>query len=395
MNAVKCPIWLRGLCLFVGLLGPVAAAEYFPPRGSWEKRSPEQLGFDATRLQQAIDFSVANENPATKDLATDLKQTFGKREPDFKLIGPTQPRAALSGLVIHRGYVAAAWGDTTRTDMANSVTKTFLTTVVGLAWQRGLIRELSDFPRAALPTAEREQLFGSGHNAQITWDHLLRQTSDWSGTLWGIPDWADRPVGATPADWPHRPQHAPGTYFKYNDVRINLLALCALHVWRRPLPEVLREEIMDPIGASGTWRWHGYENSWIELDGRRVQSVSGGGHFGGGMFINAHDLARFGYLFLREGRWGDRAIVSPEWIALARTPGPANDTYGFANWYLNTGRKPLPATPASSVTFRGAGTNIVYVDWEHDLVVVVRWIKNDEALNEFLGRVIAALVKPQ
>lgn len=152
---------------------------------------------------------------------------------------------------------------------------------------------------------------------------------------------------------------------------------------------------MDPIGASSTWRWHGYENSWVEIEGQRIQSVSGGGHFGGGMFINAHDLARFGYLFLREGRWGDRAIVSPEWIALARTSGPANDTYGFANWYLNTGRKPLPATPASSVTFRGAGTNIVYVDWEHDLVVVVRWIKNDEALNEFLGRVIAALAKPQ
>jgi hypothetical protein len=51
---------------------------------------------------------------------------------------------------------------------------------------------------------------------------------------------------------------------------------------------------MDPIGASTTWRWHGYENSWIELDGRRVQSVSGGGHFGGGMFISAWDLARFG-----------------------------------------------------------------------------------------------------
>ena len=334
---------------------------------------------------------MANENPATKDLATDLKQTFGKREPDFKLIGPTQPRAALSGLVIHRGYVAAAWGDTTRTDMANSVTKTFLTTVVGLAWQRGLIRELSDFPRAALPTAEREQLFGSGHNAQITWDHLLRQTSDWSGTLWGIPDWADRPVGATPADWPHRPQHAPGTYFKYNDVRINLLALCALHVWRRPLPEVLREEIMDPIGASGTWRWFGYENSWIELDGRRLQSVSGGGHFGGGMFISAWDLARFGYLFLRGGKWADRELVSEKWIALARTPGPANANYGFANWSLNTDRQPLPSTPATSVRFVGNGQNIVFIDWEHDLVVVVRWIKNDTALDQFLGRVIGAL----
>lgn len=187
--------------------------------------------------------------------------------------------------------------------------------------------------------------------------------------------------------------HEPGTFFKYNDVRVNLLALAALHVWRRPLPEVLREEIMDPIGASGTWRWHGYENSWVTLDGQRLQSVSGGGHFGGGMFINAEDLARFGYLFLREGHWGDRQLVSKEWIALARTPGPANDRYGFANWYLNTGRKALPSTPESSVVFRGNGQNIVYVDWENDLVVVVRWIKNDAALDGFLGRVIGALTK--
>ncbi len=367
------------------------AADYFPPRGSWEKRPPAELGFDPAKLQAAIALSVANENPATKDLAEDLKKTFGAREPDFKLLGPTQTRAALSGLVIHRGYVAAEWGDTTRTDMTHSVTKTFLTTVVGLAYQRGLIRDLAAHPADALPTAERERLFSGEHNSKITWDHLLRQTSDWSGTLWGVPDWADRPVGATPAEWPQRALHEPGTFFKYNDVRVNLLALCALHVWRRPLPEVLREEIMDPIGASTTWRWHGYENSWVELDGQRMQSVSGGGHFGGGMFISAWDLARFGYLFLRQGKWADRQLVSEKWIALARTPGPANATYGFANWYLNTDRKPMPSLPATSVRFVGNGQNIVYLDWENDLVVVVRWIKNDAALDQFLGAILAAL----
>ena len=143
-------------------------------------------------------------------MAEELKNTFGKREPDFKILGPTQTRAALNGIVIRHGYVAAEWGDTARTDMTHSVTKTFLTTVVGLAWQRGLIRDLNDRTSTYLPTTEREQLFGSAHNASITWDHLLRQTSDWSGTLWGVPDWADRPVGATPADYPKRAMHEPG-----------------------------------------------------------------------------------------------------------------------------------------------------------------------------------------
>ena len=169
------------------------------------------------------------------------------------------------------------------------------------------------------------------------------------------------------------------------------MALAALHVWRRPLPSVLREEIMEPIGASNTWRWYGYENSWIDLDGQKVQSVAGGGHWGGGMFINAYDMARFGYLFLRNGKWKDRQIVSEKWIQMARTPGPANAEYGFANWYLNTGRKPMPSLPESSVRFVGNGQNIIYIDWQNDLVVVVRWIGNDRALNEFLGKVLGAM----
>jgi CubicO group peptidase (beta-lactamase class C family) len=289
-------------------------------------------------------------------------------------------------LIVRNGYIVAEWGEPSRVDMTFSVTKTFLTTVVGLAWQRGMIKDLND--RAADYMPPGVDLFESEHNRKITWDHLLRQTSDWQGTLWEKPDWADRPESRNAAEWPNRPLREPGTHFKYNDVRINVLALAALHVWRRPLPEVLREHVMDPIGASSTWRWYGYENSWVDIDGQKVQSVSGGGHWGGGMFINAYDMARFGYLFLRNGKWKDRAIVSEKWIEMARTPGKANPTYGFANWYLNTDRKPVPTAPASSVRFVGNGNNIVYIDWENDLVIVTRW---SNALNDLVGKTIASL----
>jgi len=210
--------------------------------------------------------------------------------------------------------------------------------------------------------------------------------------LWGKPNWADRPEGQT-GDWANRRLYEPGTRYKYNDLRVKVLALATLYVIRRPLPDVLREEMRDPIGASSTWRWYGYENSWIELDGRKVQSVSGGGHWGGGMFIDAWDMARFGYLVLRNGRWKDRQIIAEQWLQMARTPGSANAEYGYANWFLNTGRKALPAAPESSFTFRGAGQNIVYVDGHNDLVVVVRWINSGPALNEFIGKVLAS-IKP-
>ncbi len=370
----------------VAFIPGAAAQVYYPERLDWQRRAPQEMGMSAAALDEAVKFALAAESPEPRDQALAQAQSFGKREPHSALIGPTKVRAALNGIVVRRGYVVAEWGDTRSVDMTHSVTKTFLTTVVGLIWQKGLIRDVNDQVRGYMPAGVG--LFDDPHNQPITWDHLLRQTSDWRGTLWGKPDWADRPEGAQ-GDWPNRPLHAPGTRYKYNDVRVNVLALAALNVVRRPLPEVLREEIMNPIGASGAWQWHGYENSWVDIDGRKVQSVSGGGHWGGGMFIDAWDLARFGYLFLRNGRWRDRQLVSEKWIQMARTPGSANREYGYANWYLNTGRKPLPAAPEASVVFRGAGQNIVYVDWDNDLVIVVRWIRG-EALNEFIGKVLAA-----
>ena len=363
------------------------APPYFPDRFDWQTRSPSEAGMAPARVDEAVQFAIASENPASKDLALDLATTFGAREPFDTPIGPVKERGAANGLILRHGYIVAEWGETSRADMTFSVTKTFLSTVVGLAWQKGLIRNVTDLARDYMPVPG----YFDGHNATITWEHLLRQTSDWQGTLWGKPDWADRPEGATPADWPNRKLSDPGTRYKYNDTRVNLLALLALHVWRRPLPSVLREEVMEPIGASTTWRWHGYDNAWIELDGQKIQSVTGGGHWGGGMFINARDMARFGYLFLRNGAWKDRQIVSPAWIAMARTGGPANAEYGFMNWFLNPGRKPLPAAPETSVTFRGNGQNIIYIDWDNDLVVVTRWIRGGPALNDFLGKVLGAI----
>jgi CubicO group peptidase (beta-lactamase class C family) len=361
---------------------------YFPDRLDWQTRRPEQAGLDAAKLDAAIAFAVASENPASKDLAADLATTFGAREPFDTPIGPVKARGALNGLVIRHGYVVAEWGETDRVDMTFSVTKSFLSAVVGLAWQKGLIRNVNDRVQPYVPLTG---LFDGEHNGKITWDHLLRQTSDWQGTLWGKPDWADRPEGKTPADWPNRPLREPGTHYKYNDVRVNVLALAALHVIRRPLPHVLREEIMDPIGASSSWRWHGYDNAWIELDGQKMQSMTGGGHWGGGMFISARDMARFGYLFLRDGRWKNREILSPTWIAMARTPGEANRTYGYMNWMLNTDRKRYPNAPATAVSFEGNGSNIIYIDRDHDLVVVVRWIQG-RAFNQFIGLMLNSFV---
>ena len=374
-------------------------AVYFPAAGdAWERRSARQTGLDSSRLADAVAFAIAQESSAPRDLQVAHFQTFG-REPHGEPVGPFRERGAPTGIIIRGGYIVAEWGDPERVDMTFSVSKSLLSSVVGVAVDRGMIRSVHDSVyRYMAPVLTLGaggvgrgviiEPFETPHNRRITWDHLLRQTSDFEGTLWGKPEWADRPTGE-PAQWATRKRNDPGSVYEYNDVRVNALALAALNVWRRPLPEVLRAEIMDPIGASSTWRWFGYETSWIEMDGRAVQSVSGGGHWGGGIFISARDQARFGLLALRRGRWKDRQILSEEWVRMARTPTTPQPTYGFMNWFLNTDRKQMPSAPPSAVVHLGNGTNMVYVDEENDLVIVARWIRGD-AVDGLVQRVLAA-----
>ncbi len=385
---------------------PRPAPAPYVPGATWEHRSPAAMQVDSAALAQAIAFAIRSEARAPRDMEENHYRTFG-REPFGQGIGPFKPRGEPTGVVLRGGYVIASWGEPDRVDMTHSVTKSLLSAVVGAAFDRGLLRSVRDTVwRSQAPTyrlrttapSEPGTTYGepmlidpwaTPHNRTITWDDLLRQTSDWEGTLWGKPEWADRP-SANAAEWTTRARNAPGTSYEYNDVRVNVLALAATNLWRRPLPEVLQEHVLGPIGASRTWRWYGYDNAWITLDGRPVQVVSGGGHWGGGMFINAWDMARFGLLTQRRGLWGDRRILSEEWVRLSLTPTAPQPTYGYMNWFLNTDRKWMPSAPASAFGHVGNGTNLIFVAPEQDLVVVVRWIENG-AIDEFLGKVLAAV----
>jgi CubicO group peptidase (beta-lactamase class C family) len=379
---------LAALWLLLGAAAAVAQeAVYYPGRGDdWERRRAEEVGMDPLKLTEAVEFARASETEAPRDLERQHYQGWGW-EPYDAAIGPFKSRGDQTGIILRHGYIVAEWGEPHRVDMTFSVTKSFISTTVGLAWDRSMIRDIHDPVRGYVPTDH----FDSEHNRKITWDHLLRQTSDWEGTLWGKPDWADRPPRDTPlAQYQERERNEPGTSYKYNDVRVNMLALAALHVWRRPLPQVLREYVMDPIGASNTWRWHGYDNSWVMIDGVNVQSVSGGGHWGGGMWISARDQARFGLFTLRRGKWEDEQLLSDAWVTMALTPTDVRPTYGFMNWFLNTGRQQLPSAPESAFAHRGAGTNLVYCDPEHDIVIVARWIQGG-AVDELVRLVLESI----
>jgi CubicO group peptidase (beta-lactamase class C family) len=205
---------------------------------------------------------------------------------------------------------------------------------------------------------------------QLTWEHLLQQTSQWDGELWGKPTYVDvngKRLGSVTGT------AEPGTGWAYNDVRVNLLGLALTLVFRRPLPEVLHDFFLQPLGSSGQWSWHGYDNSFITIDGSKIQVVSGGAHWGGGVWMSADDLASLGQLYLQHGRWRGAQLVSEEWIERSWLPCAHKPEYGYL-WWLNDDKRIFPTAPATARCARGnADRHLLWVDPARDLVIASHW----------------------
>lgn len=380
MNA---KIFLKFLILFlISFTAQSVYCQYYPGP-VWQSKSQSELKMNATLLDSAVRFALKNESKTSYNLREALLSSY-KNEPDYKIAGPVQDRGKPAGMIIRNGFIVAQWGDVDRVDMTFSTTKSYLSTVAGLALDQGLIKSVND----RMINYISGDTFQGDHNSKITWSHLLTQSSDWSGCLFGVCDWADRPPKYLNAEeLKTRKFLKPGTIFEYNDVRVNLLAYSLLKVWKKPLPVVLKEKIMDPIGASGSWKWYGYENSKVDIHGTMIESVSGGGHFGGGLFINTQDHARFGLLFLRNGKWNDQQLISKEWVEAVQQPSAASKSYGFM-WWLNADGR-YKDVPAQIYTAEGFGGNFIVVDKDRDMVIVARWLEPSK-MGEFIKMVIRA-----
>ena len=165
---------------------------YFPPAGSWTRRSASESGFDAARLAAAVAFAEAHETPWPRELLTSEGElwyaaSMGEKPPISEPLGPVERRDGPSGVILRGGRIAAAWGDVERPQITFSVAKSYLAILAGIAVGRGLIRDL-DVP---VRTQIDDGGFDSVQNRAITWRHLLQQTSEWEGTLFDRPDSVD------------------------------------------------------------------------------------------------------------------------------------------------------------------------------------------------------------
>jgi CubicO group peptidase (beta-lactamase class C family) len=328
-------------------------------------------GVDAVALKQAVREQAGRHVPGIEDMEAYLAAQVSDAS-HREVAGPLLNGDGPSGVVVRHGQVVASWGDPEREEMAFSATKSVLSLVAGIAFDDGLLG-LDEPVHKSLDLPQ----FADRHGRGITWRHLLDQTSQWEGELWGKPTSVDAQSTREGTESPGGP---PGEGWAYNDVRVNLTALALTVLFRRPLPEVLRTRVMGPIGASDSWSWHGYSNSFIDLNGIRVPVVSGGAHWGGGLWISALDLARIGHLCLRGGRCADRRIVSRRWIEALWTPCSVKPNYGLS-WWLNDDRTVWAQAPSTGRCARGnGGAHLLWVDPARDLVISSRWGADVETL---------------
>ena len=376
----KLALWIP-LCLCLSLVSYVGVAAqsgtYFPPASAWAKKAPSEVGMDVAKINAAVEFARARETNWPRDYSTQEK-IFGTKLGSM----PTR-RPATSGVIIRNGYIVAEFGDVTSVAPTYSVAKSMLATVTGIAVRDGLIKNI-DEPLGAIV---KDGGYDSTQNAKITWRHHLHQESEWEGEMWGKKHDFVGTVAFGDGELKPRELRAPGSFYEYNDVRINRFALSLLRVFKKPVPDAFRDEVMDVIGASSTWQWIPYVNSYADVDGKQMASVSGGTRWGGGVWINALDMARFGYLWLRNGRWGEKQIIPPAFVKQALSPSANGPDYGFL-WWLNT-KGQTKSLPLNSYQAQGAGSNTIFVSPDHDLVIVWRW--HGGGKEQFFRQVIDAI----
>jgi CubicO group peptidase (beta-lactamase class C family) len=364
-------------------------ARTIPPSGSTLLR-----GIDTAGLTRALALAEADEPNLPREMREWLATTLAD-EPWPHVMGPVLDRGAPSGVVVVGGETVASWGDASRVEMVFSIAKSALAAVAGIAFDEGL---LPDLDAAAEDAVDVPELAGTG----ITWRQLLQQTSDWRGTLFDVPWWAD-PQGKQAAD---EPLHGPGVRYAYNDLRTNLLSLALTHLTGASGAERIAP-LFDAIGVADGWSWQGLDQMQTELgDGHRLPVVTGGSHWGGGLWMSSVDLARFGQVHLNGGTWEGQRLVSTAWIALMLEPCPVKPAYGFMWWRNPEAGRPIGSDGAASLgalagpdaffpgsgvrafAAVGTGDQVVLCDPDRDLVVVMRWSVDP---NPILAAITAAV----
>ena len=315
------------ICLSLGVPLQISEAEIVYPKQEWLSATPAELGLDADLLNRARDYALTGGG---------------------------------SGQITRHGRLVLAWGDQQQQYDLKSTTKSIGVTALGLAIADGKLK-LSDkaadhHPSFGVPP---ESNAATGWLADITILHLASQTAGF-----------EKPGGYEPLLF------APGTKWHYSDGGPNWLAECVTLAYRRDVRDLLFERVFDPLGITDDdlrWRKNAYRPHMIDSLPRF--------EFGAGVHANVDAMARIGYLYLRQGMWGERQLLPRDFVKECSRPvaefadlpehgsnhGNASRHYGLLWW--NNADGAFPNVPRDAFWSWGLYDSLIVVVPSLDIVV--------------------------
>jgi CubicO group peptidase (beta-lactamase class C family) len=340
------------------------------PGEAWDEVTPVSQGLDSGKLAGAVEYLEQN---AGRDGVREL-------------------------LIVRNGRMIWKGDNIDRVHGVWSCTKSFTSTVLGL---------LIDDAKCSLDTRAQEFVPElAAVYPDVTLRHFTTMTSGYRAV-------GDEPRGDYshgPSQTPFRPGDTPlfsppGSQYAYWDSAMNMFGLVLTRIARKPLEQVFKQRIADPIGMNpDQWDWGDYAT----IDGVVVNG--GSGNSDKHVSISARELGRLGHLFLNQGMWNGKRLMSRQWVEAATSVQvPATlpwghtasgidgrGAYGF-NWWRNglkpDGRRLWPGAPPGTFAATGHNNNRLFVIPEWQMVIVRLGLDQqdrrigDEVWGEFLALV--------
>jgi len=282
-----------------------------------------------------------------------------------------------NGKLVHEAYFAGR--DRNSLHVMASITKSVTSTLIGIAIDKGFIKSVNEGVFSLLPQYAKG--IKDPKKKDIKLKHLLTMSSglEWIeyGVSYDIPKNSEYQMVAT-HDWvkfvlTRTLKDTPGTRFNYNTGGLHVLSAVIKSTTGLDAKKFAEKYLFEPLGM--------IDCSW-NTDPMGYQCTGG---TDGGVGLTSRDLAKFGWLFFRDGTWKGKRIISQAWIKEATkkhldVPNNIND-YGYCWW---PGLLKIKGKTFNHVASFGYGGQTLYLVPELDLILVFTCQLTDKNTNVFV-----------
>ena len=302
------------------------------PGATWRRLDPAAAGWDADRLERARRLWADNSGTSAV-------------------------------MVVQRGAVVAAWGDVTERNTTRSIRKSLLSSLIGMAVAEGQLR--LDATLAELGIDDRTPLTAEEKRATLA--DLLASRS-------GVYIPAARENAGHRRRRPARGSHPAGTFFYYNNWDFNVLGAVYAREVEPGIGGEFARRVASPL-AMEDFRPQDFELRPEEISPIPAYDFA----------MSARDLARYGLLWARRGRWGDRQLIDPGWVERSTRPVTPDTFAGSAYGWLWWVQPPGTSETVPEGCFYAEGGSHLWVLPARDLVIVHHNRSNLMLLRRKLG----------